>query len=65
MFGADKLRKPGRRMEGSVKSLEPRAAGLRSWFPRHGCGTAILESALSKRRGAGLGVGLGWVWGWP
>lgn len=45
-------------MEGSVKSLEPRAAGLRSWFPRHGCGTAILESALSKRCGAGLGVGL-------
>lgn len=58
LFGADKLRKPGRRMEGSVKSLEPRAPGLRSWFPRHGCGTAILESALSKRCGAGLGVGL-------
>lgn len=46
LFGADKLRKPGRRMEGSVKSLEPRAARLRSGFPRHGRGAVILESAL-------------------
>lgn len=46
LFGADKLRKPECRMEGSVKSVEPGAAGLCSGFPRHGRGAAILESAL-------------------
>lgn len=48
LFGADKLRKPGCRMEGSVKSLEPGAAELRSGFPRHGRRAAILERALQS-----------------
>lgn len=45
LFGADKLRKPGRRMEGSVRNLGPGAAGLSTGFPRPGHGVMILESA--------------------
>lgn len=65
LFGADKLRKPGRRMEGSVKSLEPRTAGLRSGSHGMAVGRRSWKAPCSPRqRRAELGVGSSWMRGW-
>lgn len=70
MFGADKLRKAGRRMEGSVRNLGPGAEGLSTGFPRPGSGGMILESSWKApgssrehgmgREDAGRDAGLAW-----
>lgn len=56
LFGADKLRKPGRRMEGSVQSLELRAAALCGQFPRGG--------DPGKCPAAPGSAGMSWIRGW-
>lgn len=63
LFGADKLRKPGRRMEGSVRNLGPGAAGLSTGFPRPGRGVMILESAWQPREHGDEPAGVGWMQG--